>query len=239
MKKEVHKAIDRGSANHGWLNAKHSFSFGNYYNPNKMGFGTLRVLNDDTVAAKTGFGKHPHDNMEIITIPLSGEITHRDSMGNEGTITSDEIQVMSAGTGIFHSEMNQANEELKLFQIWITPKIQQVTPRYQQIQIDSSKAENAFLQLVSPDPNDAGVWIHQDAWIHLIHMDQLSEKEYHIQKKGNGVFIMNIDGEAIVAGENLDKRDAIGVTESDSISILAIQKSSILVIEVPMADEHE
>jgi redox-sensitive bicupin YhaK (pirin superfamily) len=233
MNKVIYKANERGAANHGWLNAKHTFSFAGYYDPEKIHFGALRVLNDDTVAPHMGFNTHPHDNMEIITIPLQGEITHKDSMGNEGTITAGEIQVMSAGTGIQHSEMNKSNEELKLFQIWIIPNKQNVEPRYAQIKIDQGGMRNEFQQLVSPSQEDAGVWIHQDAWIHMIEMDAFSEQEYKLNKKGNGIFVMNIEGELSVANENLLSRDAVGVTDTESVNLIAIENSKALIIEVP------
>jgi redox-sensitive bicupin YhaK (pirin superfamily) len=159
---------ERGHANHGWLNAKHSFSFANWYNPHKINFGALRVLNDDIVAPGMGFGTHPHDNMEIITIPLKGKLEHKDSMGHTSVITTGEIQVMSAGTGILHSEFNASQTEaINLFQIWIFPNKRNVTPRYDQINIEYAKAENNFLQLISPDSKDEGSWIHQDAWIFI------------------------------------------------------------------------
>lgn len=232
MKTISYKASERGHANHGWLNAKHTFSFAGYYDPAKIHFGALRVLNDDTVAPHTGFGTHPHDNMEIITIPLQGEITHQDSLGSEGTITAGEIQVMSAGTGIYHSEKNLSAKELKLFQIWIIPNKRSVQPRYEQMQIETTK--NKFNQLVSPDQEDTGLWIHQDAWIHMIEMDALTEQTYALKQKGNGVFIMNVEGELSVANELLQQRDAVGVVEADSVQITAIESSRVLLIEVPM-----
>lgn len=232
MKTISYKAAERGHANHGWLNAKHTFSFAGYYDPAKVHFGALRVLNDDTVAPHTGFGTHPHDNMEIITIPLKGEITHKDSLGSEGTITAGEIQVMSAGTGIYHSEKNLSAEELKLFQIWIIPNKRNVQPRYEQMQIETTK--NEFNQLVSPDPDDNGLWIHQDAWIHMVEMDPLTEQTYNLKKKGNGIFVMNVEGELSVANELLQQRDAVGIVEEDSIQLTAIEASRVLIIEVPM-----
>ena len=171
MKKVLHTSQTRGQANHGWLNAKHSFSFAQWYNPERINFGALRVLNDDIVAAAMGFGKHPHDNMEIITIPLRGSLRHQDSMGFSEVVKAGEVQVMSAGTGIFHSEMNASNQEdLNLFQIWIFPNKQGVTPRYEQKSYDLKDSEQRFLQLVSPHANQEGVWIHQNAWIHLVSM---------------------------------------------------------------------
>jgi len=160
----LHKANTRGHADHGWLNAYHSFSFASWYNPDRVQFGMLRVLNDDTVAAGMGFGTHPHDNMEIITIPLEGDLAHKDSMGNAATIKTGDVQVMSAGTGIQHSEFNpNADQHTKLFQIWLFPKFRNVEPRYQQITLDKSLEKNDFAQILSPNADDAGVWIHQDA----------------------------------------------------------------------------
>jgi len=176
---------ERGHANHGWLNAKHSFSFANWYNPDKINFGALRVLNDDIVAPKMGFGTHPHDNMEIITIPLRGKLEHKDSMGHTSVITTGEIQVMSAGTGILHSEFNASQrEEINLFQIWIFPNKRNVTPRFDQIDINYAKAENNFLQLISPNADDEGSWIHQDAWILINKPSKGNDIIYPIKKMG-------------------------------------------------------
>ena len=168
----LHKANTRGNANHGWLNAFHSFSFGSWYNPERVQFGTLRVLNDDTIAGGMGFGTHPHDNMEIITIPLEGDLAHKDSMGNSAVIKTGDIQVMSAGTGVEHSEFNpNADLQTKLFQIWLFPKYRDVAPRYQQITLDKSLQKNNFAQILSPNQDDEGVWIHQDAWFYLSDFD--------------------------------------------------------------------
>jgi redox-sensitive bicupin YhaK (pirin superfamily) len=184
MKTIVHKANERGHANHGWLNAYHSFSFANWYNPEKVQFGMLRVLNDDTIAAGMGFGTHPHDNMEIITIPFEGDLAHKDSMGNGTTIKSGDIQVMSAGTGIQHSEFNpNHNHHTKLFQIWLFPKYRNVAPRYQQITLDKSLEKNDFAQILSPNPDDAGVWIHQDAWFYLSDFDNGFSKKLNLKKE--------------------------------------------------------
>src|SRR3989338_1793521 len=182
MKKVFHPAAERGHANHGWLNASHSFSFASWYNPDKIHFGALRVLNDDIVAPGLGFGTHPHDNMEIITIPQHGSVMHKDSMGHGELITTGEIQVMSAGSGITHSEVNGSrSEELKLFQIWIMPNERNVTPRYAQFRINQERMKNAFLQLVSPDPEDDGAWIHQKAWIHMADLDAGQTLEYTLK----------------------------------------------------------
>jgi redox-sensitive bicupin YhaK (pirin superfamily) len=235
MKTVFHPADSRGSADHGWLKAKHSFSFASFHDPEKVHFGALRVLNDDQVAKGMGFSTHPHDNMEIITIPLSGTVRHKDSMGNEGNIHAGEIQVMSAGTGVLHSEFNPSHtEDLKLFQIWIIPNKRNVEPRYDQFQIDTSKMANHFLQLVSPDKEGEGTWINQDAWIKMAEIEGGNDLTYNVQNQDNGVYFMLVEGKAEIAGESLGNRDAIGVYETDEIVIKASEKSKILAIEVPM-----
>jgi redox-sensitive bicupin YhaK (pirin superfamily) len=236
MKNSVlHKANTRGNANHGWLNAYHSFSFGSWYNPDRIQFGMLRVLNDDTIAAGMGFGTHPHDNMEIITIPLEGDLAHKDSMGNGTTIKSGDIQVMSAGTGIQHSEFNPNHDQhTKLFQIWLFPKYRNVEPRYQQITLDKSLEKNDFAQILSPNPDDAGVWIHQDAWFYLSDFDKDFSKKLSLKKEGNGFYIMNIEGEIVVNGEQLQKRDAIGIWATNEIEIKANINAKFLIMEIPM-----
>jgi redox-sensitive bicupin YhaK (pirin superfamily) len=231
----LHKASSRGHANHGWLNAYHSFSFASWYNPERIQFGMLRVLNDDTVAAGMGFGTHPHDNMEIITIPLEGDLAHKDSMGNAATIKTGDVQVMSAGTGIQHSEFNpNADQHTKLFQIWLFPKYRNVEPRYQQITLDSTKQKNEFAQILSPNEEDEGVWIHQDAWFYLSDFDKNFAKKLALKKEGNGFYIMNIEGEIEVNGEKLEKRDAIGIWETNEIEIKANSDSRFLIMEIPM-----
>jgi redox-sensitive bicupin YhaK (pirin superfamily) len=226
---------ERGHANHGWLNAKYSFSFANWYNPDKINFGALRVLNDDIVAPKMGFGTHPHDNMEIITIPLRGKLEHKDSMGHSSVITTGEIQVMSAGTGILHSEFNASQtEEINLFQIWIFPNKRNVTPRYDQIDINYEKAENNFLQLISPNAEDEGSWINQDAWIFINKSSKGKDIVYPIKKAGNGVYIMVINGTITVDGNKLSNRDAIGVYNTKDVSIFVNEDSEILFLDIPM-----
>lgn len=237
MKSVLHKANERGHANHGWLNAYHSFSFASWYNPDKIQFGMLRVLNDDTIASGMGFGTHPHDNMEIITIPLEGDLAHKDSMGNASTIKSGDIQVMSAGTGILHSEFNPNHDQhTKLFQIWLFPKYHNVTPRYQQITLDQAVQKNNFAQILSPNPEDAGVWIHQDAWFYLSDFDTDFSSTLNLKKAGNGFYIMNIEGEIEVNGQKLDKRDALGIWETNEIEVKATTASKFLIMEIPM--EH-
>lgn len=233
----LHKANTRGHADHGWLNAYHSFSFASWYNPERVQFGTLRVLNDDTVAAGMGFGTHPHDNMEIITIPLEGDLAHKDSMGNAATIKTGDVQVMSAGTGIQHSEFNP-NENLhtKLFQIWLFPKTRNVAPRYQQITLDKSLEKNDFAQILSPNADDAGVWIHQDAWFYLSDFDKDFSKTYELKKEGNGMYVFVISGNIMIDGQELETRDGLGITNFETLDIKATSDAKFLVMEIPM--EH-
>ena len=235
MKKVFHASATRGEANHGWLHAKHSFSFANYYNPERIQFGALRVLNDDTIAPGMGFGSHPHDNMEIITIPLEGALEHKDSMDNIGVIEADEIQVMSAGTGVYHSEYNRNKDQhVKLLQLWVFPKEKNIPPRYDQKNIKDLKKVNALYPIITPDQKDPGMWIHQDAWFHMGDFTQATTLEYTIHKKGNGVYAFLIEGTVEIAGETLEKRDALGVWDADGFSISASPESRILLIEVPV-----
>ncbi len=232
----IHKADSRGKADHGWLLSQHTFSFANYYNPERMHFGVLRVLNDDRVEAGRGFGTHPHDNMEIISIPLEGDLEHKDSMGNTAIIKSGDIQVMSAGTGIMHSEFNKNSDQLvKFLQIWVYPKKRNVTPRYDQITLDKTKSHNQFQQILSPNADDEGVWIHQDAWFHLGTFEQGKEVNYQIRKKGNGVYAFIIKGSAEIEGQKVEERDGFGVWDIKDVNIKAIKENTeILLMEVPM-----
>ena len=235
MKTIIYKADSRGHADHGWLKSFHTFSFAGYQNPDRMHFGALRVLNDDFVEGGNGFGRHPHDNMEIISIPLSGSLAHSDSMGNSGTISLNEIQVMSAGTGVAHSEYNASETEaVKFLQIWLFPNKQNVTPRYDQIKIDPADRVNRFQQVISPNADDEGTWIHQDAWFHLADLDENISLDYQLKGEGNGVFVFVLEGEVKVGEEVLERRDAIGVSDVNGIQISAQAKSSLLVMEVPM-----
>jgi redox-sensitive bicupin YhaK (pirin superfamily) len=231
-----HKADTRGHANHGWLDSNHSFSFANYYNPERMHFGVLRVLNDDRVDAGMGFGKHPHDNMEIISIPLEGELEHSDSMGNVAVIKKGDIQVMSAGTGIVHAEYNRSKTVLtKFLQIWVFPNKKNVTPRYDQITLDIKDRHNNLQQVLSPNPEDEGVWIHQDAWFHLGQFDENFEKSYDIKRKGNGVYAFVLKGSFEINGQLVAQRDALGVWDTEQISLKAVsQDAEILLMDVPM-----
>lgn len=232
----LHKANTRGVADHGWLNSHHSFSFANYYNPERMHFGALRVLNDDVVAAGMGFGTHPHDNMEIISIPLEGDLEHKDSMGNVAVIKNGDIQVMSAGTGIQHSEYNKNPDRLtKFLQIWLFPNKRNVTPRYDQITLNHEDRYNKLQQILSPNMEDEGVWIHQDAWFHLGTFDRGINSNYDLKKKGNGVYAFVLNGRFIVNGIEVNERDGLGVWDIESITLLAnTDKAEILLMEVPM-----
>jgi hypothetical protein len=235
MKTILYKADSRGSADHGWLNAKHSFSFANYYDPERINFGALRVLNDDTIAGGKGFGTHPHDNMEIITIPFEGDLAHKDNMGNASVIKQGDVQVMSAGTGVYHSEFNNnPDSEVKLFQIWVFPNKRNVTPRYDQISIRDIAKENELYQILSPNKDDQGVWIHQDAWFYLGKFDKGKSETYSLKKDGNGVYLIVIDGEMEVEGQVLSTRDAIGIWDFEKIQIKALTDSQLLLMEIPM-----
>lgn len=232
----LHKAATRGAADHGWLKARHTFSFANYYDPNRMHFGVLRVLNDDRIAPGRGFGTHPHDNMEIITIPLNGTVEHKDSMGNSGTITAGEVQVMSAGTGITHSEFNHRHDaELRLLQIWLFPDKRGVTPRYDQMRFDVKDRRNKLQQILSPDPDDPGVWIHQNAWFHMGAFDKGFKTDYTPKDKRNGVYAFVIKGDVTVNGTALNERDGLGIWDVDKLTIQSdSQDAELLLMEVPM-----
>ena len=235
MNTVLHKAATRGHANHGWLNSHHTFSFANYHNPERMHFGVLRVLNDDTVSAARGFGTHPHDNMEIISIPLEGDLEHKDSMGNVAVIREGDVQVLSAGTGIYHSEYNKnEDQEVKFLQIWIYPNKKAVEPRYDQISTKDIAKQNEFYQVLSPNPNDDGVWIHQDAWFHIGHFDDGVQSNYQLKKSGNGVYAFVLEGEVEIDGQALERRDGFGIWNTNSISVKSKGKSKVLLMEVPM-----
>jgi len=235
MKKTFHASGTRGEANHGWLHAKHSFSFAQFFNPERIQFGALRVLNDDVIAPAMGFAAHPHNNMEIITIPLEGALEHKDSMDNIGVVAADEIQVMSAGTGVTHSEYNKNKDQpLNLLQLWVLPNQQNVTPRYDQKNITSLKKTNALYPVITPNHDGPSMWIHQDAWFHLGDFDQKTIVPYSLHKKENGVYAFMIEGAASIEGESLEKRDALGLWETEGFTINAQENSRILLIEVPM-----
>jgi len=235
MKIILHKADSRGHADHGWLRSFHTFSFASYYNPERMHFGVLRVLNDDTVAPGRGFGTHPHDNMEIISIPLEGDLEHRDSMGNVALIREGDIQVMSAGTGITHSEYNKnSDREVKFLQIWVFPRERNVEPRYDQISLRDIRKENEFYQILSPHKEGQGVWIHQDAWFHLGEFSRDLSTSYMIKKKGNGLYAFVIEGEVEIEGQALSARDGFGIRDLNEVQVNTGAGSRVLLMEVPV-----
>lgn len=238
MKAKIYKAAERGTADHGWLKANFSFSFAHYYNPSTINFGALRVLNDDFISGGMGFGTHPHDNMEIISIPLKGALKHRDSMSNKWIpLKAGEVQVMSAGTGIQHSEMNNhAIEEVNLFQIWILPQEENVAPRYDQKEFEVAERKNKLQTLVSSidSPVEGSLTIHQNAKISRIDLDANSTFNYNLMSETNGVYLMLIDGEVILNDKTLNKRDAIGIEQTHSFEIHSKEDSQLLFIEIPM-----
>ncbi|WP_051289339.1 pirin family protein [Chryseobacterium daeguense] len=231
-----HAAESRGKTDHQWLLSEKTFSFGDYYNAENIQFGALRVLNDDTMQPGKGFGAHPHDNMEIISIPLEGSLEHKDNLGNKSVIQSGQIQVMSAGTGVMHSEFSKnENGIAKFLQIWVYPNKRNVAPRYDQITLDKTKSKNRFQQILSPNPDDDGVWIHQDAWFHLGNFENDTETLYQINKKGNGVYAFIIKGSAEIDGQKLNERDGFGVWNISDLKIKATSdKTEILLMEVPI-----
>ncbi|MBL0154132.1 MAG: pirin family protein [Chitinophagaceae bacterium] len=236
MKTILHKADTRGHANHGWLDSYHTFSFAGYYSEDRIQFGALRVLNDDTVAGGMGFGTHPHDNMEIISIPTHGDLEHHDNMGNKQVIREGDVQVMSAGTGIQHGEKNKNhNEEVRFFQIWVFPKLKNVKPRYDQQHFSADDKKNKLLTVVSPiGTADGGVQIYQDAWFSLGKLDKDVELTYSLKKPGNGIYAFIIEGSAEVNGITLSRRDGLGITETEKLTIKAFTDTDILLMEVPV-----
>ena len=231
-----HPADSRGHANHGWLNSYHSFSFGGYYNPDRLQFGALRVLNDDTVAGGRGFGSHPHDNMEIISIPLEGDLQHEDNLGNIGVIRKGDVQLISAGTGVFHSEKNKnANRQVQFLQIWLFPNKLNGAPRYDQVSLDVNDRHNNFQQILSPNPNGPGVWAQQDAWFSLGKFDAGFTTNYQLQKPGNGVYVFVIEGDATINGKQLNRRDGFGIWDVSQLEIKADSAGTeILLMDVLM-----
>ncbi len=236
MKTILHKATTRGHAAHGWLDSWHTFSFANYYEPTRMHFGSLRVLNDDTVAPGMGFGKHPHDNMEIISIPLEGDLEHSDNIGNTAVIKQGDVQIMSAGTGVVHSEKNESNDkQVKFLQIWIFPNKKNVTPRYDQKTFSEDQKQNKLLTVVSPvGTTDGGVQIHQDAWFSLGKLEKGMKVSYKVRKEGNGVYAFLLEGDATINDIALNRRDGLGISEEKNLSITADSNAEILLMEVPM-----
>lgn len=234
MKTVVHKSESRGSANHGWLNSRHTFSFAGYYNPERVHFGALRVLNDDQVAGGMGFGNHPHDNMEIVSIPLQGDLEHKDSTGRHKVIKQGDVQIMSAGTGIQHSEYNHSkDEEVHFLQIWVFPKERNIAPRYEQKTYEVEDRMNKFQTVVSPEGGDA-VWINQDAYFSLANLDAGTSLNYEIKKPGNGVYFFVLNGDIEAAEQSLTTRDAVAISEIESFGLKAKSYAEVLVIEVPM-----
>ncbi len=235
MKTIIHKADTRGHAHHGWLDSHHTFSFARYYDPERMNFGVLRVLNDDRVAPGKGFATHPHDNMEIISIPLAGDLEHKDSMGNTTVIREGDLQVMSAGTGVFHSEYNRnSDREVKFLQIWVIPNKKNVEPRYDQISIRDLAQKERFYQVLSPDPEEEGVWIHQNAWFHMGDFSIGSEDTYSLKLTGNGVYAFMLEGEGEINGEKLERRDGMGILDISTFRYKSLGESRILLMEVPL-----
>lgn len=235
MKKIIHSADSRGQADHGWLRSQHTFSFAGYYDPTRMGFGKLRVVNDDVVAGGGGFGTHSHDNMEIISVPLSGALRHKDSMGNTHVIRHGEVQIMSAGTGLSHSEYNDSvTDAVNFLQIWVLPRETDIEPRYGQLTFHPIDQYNKFQLVVSPDNTGETIWINQDAYFSLGEFDQGKRVRYKVHTPGNGVYVFVIEGEIEIADERLHSRDAIGLTELEDVTITAQADSRVLLIEVPM-----
>ncbi|MFN5985155.1 MAG: pirin family protein [Fluviicola sp.] len=232
----LHKADTRGVANHGWLNSHHTFNFANYHNPERMHFGVLRVLNDDIVDEGMGFGTHPHDNMEIISIPLEGDLEHKDSMGNVAVIKNGDIQVLSAGTGITHSEYNKnTDKKVKFLQIWVFPNKRNVTPRYDQITLKEEDRKNKLQQVLSPSENDEGVWIHQNAWFHLGKFDKDVTLDYQLKDPKNGVYAFVLNGDFKINEQELNSRDGLGIWDIKELKLTAnTENAEILLMEVPM-----
>ncbi len=235
MKTVLHQAATRGHANFGWLDSYHSFSFGHYYDPERVHFGALRVLNDDTVSAGMGFGKHPHDNMEIVSIPLSGDLHHNDSTGRNEIIREHDVQIMSAGSGIAHSEMNANRDKpVKFLQIWVMPKLQNIEPRYEQKSFKPENRVNQLLNVVAPDNADA-VWINQDAWFSLGNFSKDFSTTYQLKKSGNGVYVFVLEGSLEIASQTIGRRDGLGISELESVDIKANTDAQIVLIEIPMS----
>lgn len=235
MKTVLHKADSRGHANHGWLDSHHSFSFANYYDPDRVHFGLLRVLNDDIVSGGMGFGTHPHDNMEIVSIPLRGALRHKDTTGRNEVIRTNDVQIMSAGSGIAHSEYNDSKTDpVNFLQIWVFPKLKNIPPRYEQKTMNPQDRVNKFQPVVSPEKGADGVWINQDAWFHLGNFKKGFQAEYTVKKKGNGVYAFVLEGEATLGGQMVSQRDGFGISDTGSFSITANHDTEILLIDVPM-----
>lgn len=236
MKKTtVLKAQQRGFADHGWLRSYHTFSFGSYYHPEHMQFGALRVLNDDEVAAGRGFGQHPHANMEIVSIPLEGDLEHQDSMGNTAVIKAGDVQVMSAGTGVYHSEYNHSQKEpVKFLQIWVIPDKMNVKPRYDQLTLPKKTVPNTWQQIVGPEGSTEGLWIHQKAWFHIGRIEKEGTLPFHPMGEKTGLFIFQLEGSSKIEAEHLERRDSLKIPVAGPVTIEAMEESRILLIEVAM-----
>ncbi len=236
LQKIIHRADTRGGAEYGWLKANFSFSFGGWQNKERQGFGALRVMNDDFIQPSGGFPMHPHDNFEIVTVPLSGVIEHKDSLGNGGQISANEVQIMSAGSGIRHSEYNASDKDLlNVIQVWVQPKKQNITPRYEQRKFKPEDRRNQFKTVVSPEDNDGAVWINQDAWFTLGNFSSGRKEKYSIKRSLNGVYMFVIGGKIRVAGEILDKRDAIGIYNTNWFEIEMLEDAELLLLDVPIS----
>ncbi|MFZ6011790.1 MAG: pirin family protein [Bacteroidota bacterium] len=235
MKTILHKANTRGHANHGWLDSHHTFSFANYYDPSRINFGALRVLNDDIVSGGNGFGKHPHDNMEIVSIPLSGALEHRDNTGRHEVIKTNDVQIMSAGSGIAHSEYNASKSDpVNFLQIWVFPKLHDVAPRYDQKTFDPAARQNQLQVVVAPEKHNHAVFINQDAWFSLGSLKKGFSIDYAVKRSSNGVYVFVIDGDVTIDGQALNKRDGYGMWEADKLTVTADSDAEILLIDVPM-----
>lgn len=235
MNAELHRSETRGRADHGWLSSFHSFSFANYYNPERMGFGLLRVINDDIIAPSAGFGTHPHQNMEIISIPISGALRHEDTMGNKTVIKDNEVQAMSAGSGIAHSEYNNSDkEDANFLQIWVMPKKMNITPSYSQKQFDPLLRKNKWQLIVSPDGQDNSVAINQDAFFSRIDLTEKTEISYTKRREENGIYLFVLSGEIKIGDEVLKTKDALGNADISELSLKANHESQVLLIDVPM-----
>lgn len=229
----VYRAETRGRADHGWLKSRFTFSFAEYYDPERMGFGVLRVINDDEIAGGSGFGMHPHADMEIVSIPLAGALRHEDDMGHAAVISEGDVQVMSAGTGVLHSEYNASETEAgKFLQIWIMPRERNTTPRYDQAVINWRDKKNVFQRIVGPE-SEGGLWIRQDAWISIGAFDSAETTKYHMKRPGNGLYVFVIAGSAEVGGESLGLRDGAGIWDTDAVDIRPVPGSEILLFDVP------
>lgn len=231
----LHKADSRGLADHDWLVSRHTFSFANYHNPERMNFGLLRVINDDIVKPDMGFGTHPHENMEIVSIPLIGSLRHQDSMGNKHVINAGEVQIMSAGSGLTHSEYNNSpQEDVNFLQIWVFPKEKNITPRYGQQLFDKSDRQNRFQIVVSPEKDSGAIWINQEAWFSMADLDAGTSLDYRKQRAETGLYFFVLSGQVEIEGHELERRDGLGLAKGNDVQINAQSQAELLCIEIPM-----